>query len=99
MKKTIKINLRQDRETGLYYADVITDVSLTTVKHAFDSLTSSYDGRIIKEKVSHTKGYIFRKRIKTAVTKTAYFFKAILKGVKSGYEDDFKKQQFTDEVS
>ena len=54
--KTIKIKLRPDRKTGEYYAEMITDVSLFTVKNTFDSLTSSCDGRIIKEKVRHTKG-------------------------------------------
>lgn len=95
--KTIKIYLRPDRETGEYYADMVTDVSLTTVRHAFDSLTSSNDGKIIKEKVSHTRAYKIKRRIKTPIKRTLYLLKAIFKGIKSGYEDDYKKQQFDDQ--
>lgn len=93
--KVIKIYLRPDYEAGCYYADMVTDVSLTTVRNTFDSL-SHHDGSIIEEKVSHTRAYKIKRKIKSFVKRTLYLFKAIFNGIKSGYEDDYKKQHFDD---
>ena len=82
--KTIKIRLKKDRENGFYYADVVTDVSLDTIKYSFDSLTR-HDGSIIEQKVSHTRSYIIRKKFKRSVKKIGCFFKAISNGFKAGY--------------
>lgn len=66
----IKIYLKPDRETGCYYADMVTDVSPRTIRYVFDSLTSSHDGMIIESKIKHTKGYIFKNKIKSFIKKT-----------------------------
>lgn len=80
--RTITITLEPDRETGEYFAKLKTDVSLTTVQHAFNSLTRSSDGRIIKEKVSHTKAYYFKRGIKSVFNHIGWLINSLIDGLK-----------------
>jgi hypothetical protein len=88
--KTIKIYLIKDRETGLYYTEAVADVPATTIKNVFDSLTAT-DGTILMGKFRHTKGYLFKKKIKSFIKRTASFFKAI----KDAYNENIG-QEFID---
>ena len=84
--KTIKIRLKKDKENGCYYADIVSDLSLTMIKHTFDSLTSSSDGSIIEKKVRKTHSYKIKRAIRLIINRITYLFKSLVGGVKNGFK-------------